>query len=150
MKTPMQIGELAKQSGVPTKTIRYYEEIGLLADPPRTEAGYRLYSAEDVARLAFIRRARTLDFSLGEINEILNCRASGDTPCPYVSQLIHEKIAAVKEKITQLEQLERELRMLEQDAARPRAQIRPRRTEICHILEKSPRKNSRRRIRKGA
>ncbi len=96
MNRMMQIGELAKLTDVNTKTIRYYEQIGMLEPPPRTGSGYRLYQAEDAARLAFIRRARALDFSLGEIKEILICRGSGKAPCPYVLRLIQQKITAVE------------------------------------------------------
>lgn len=135
MSIKMQIGELAQRVGVDAKTIRYYEQIRLLAEPPRTESGYRLYSADDAARFAFIRRARALDFSLGEIKEILDCRGSGTAPCPYVARLIHQKIAIVEQRIAELEKLKRELRALERSAARTGTRRAPRATEICHILE---------------
>ena len=145
MSKAMQIGELAARVGVDAKTIRYYEQIGLLPEPPRTQAGYRLYSDKDAARLAFIRRARTLDFSLGEIKEILDCRGSGTAPCPYVARLIHEKIAAVEQRIAELEKLKRELRTLEREAARTHARRAPHPSEICHILE-TPRRRSYQRV----
>jgi MerR family transcriptional regulator, copper efflux regulator len=144
MNLQMQIGELARRVGVDAKTIRYYEEIGLLPEPPRTEAGYRLYSDQDASRLAFIRRARALDFSLGEVNEILNCRASGEAPCPYVLRLIHAKIATVEQQITELERLKRELRVLEREAGRTGIRRLPQAGEVCHILETTRRRNSRR------
>lgn len=143
----MQIGNLAKQASVNTKTIRYYEQMGLLEEAPRSEGGYRLYVDDDLARLAFIRRARALDFSLGEIKEILTCRESGSAPCPYVSRLIHQKIAAVELRMAELEKLKRELRELERVAVRAKRASVPRAKEICHILERSTRKNSRPRSR---
>jgi DNA-binding transcriptional MerR regulator len=68
------IGELAERVGVNPKTIRYYESIGLLPEPPRTDAGYRDYGPEDVERLAFVRRATELDLQLEQIAEILAFR----------------------------------------------------------------------------
>lgn len=141
MNRLLQIGELAQRMVVNTKTIRYYEQIRLLAEPPRTAGGYRLYSDDDAARLAFIRRARTLDFSLGEIKEILTCRGSGTVPCPYVLRLIHQKIAAVEQRIAELEKLKGELRTLERKVVRTGRRRAPRPNEICHILEPPRRKN---------
>lgn len=139
---PRQIGELAQDVGVNAKTIRYYEQIGLLTEPSRTAGGYRLYTDQDAARLAFIRRARALDFSLGEIKEILDCRGNGTAPCPYVARLIHDKITAVEQRIAELEHLKRDLRALERDAANTDARDTPSAVEICHILE-TPRRRSR-------
>lgn len=66
----MQIGELAKAAEVPAKTIRYYEDIGLLPHPPRTEGGYRRYGPEAADRLRFIRKAQALGLTLSEIREL--------------------------------------------------------------------------------
>ena len=71
MRELLQIGEVAKLIGVSTKTIRYYHEIGLLAEPKRTEGGYRLYTAQDLLRLQRIRRLRSLGLHLDRIKEIL-------------------------------------------------------------------------------
>ncbi len=149
MKAQMHIGELAERVGVNAKTIRYYEDIDLLPAPARTQGGYRLYSADDAARLAFIRRARALNFSLGEIKEILDCRASGDAPCPYVLQLIQQKIATVEQRIAELQKLDKELRVLAREAARSGRQRMPRSAKICHILE-VPRGKQSRRVRSPA
>ena len=67
----MQIGELAKSAGVPIDTVRYYERHGILPAPHRRPSGYRSYDADDVARLRFIRRAKALGFTLGEIHDLL-------------------------------------------------------------------------------
>ncbi len=69
MSGRLKIGELAKRSGTTTKTVRYYELLGLLHEPERTESGYRLYDDKDVERLTFIRKAKSLGFSLTEIGE---------------------------------------------------------------------------------
>ncbi len=71
MRELLQIGEVAKLIGVSPKTIRYYHQIGLLAEPKRTEGGYRLYAAHDLLRLQRIRRLRSLGLPLDRIKEIL-------------------------------------------------------------------------------
>ena len=69
MNRTLKIGQLAKKSGVTTKTIRYYELIGLIHETDRTDSGYRLYDEKDVERLIFIRKAKGLGFSLSDIGE---------------------------------------------------------------------------------
>lgn len=79
-----QIGPIAKESGVPIKTIRYYEELGLLQAVDRTEGGYRLFDASVFDRLSFIKRAQSLGLSLAEIKEFLDVHDQGDLPCDHV------------------------------------------------------------------
>ena len=88
MTNELHIGELAQTSGVPAKTIRFYEEIDLLPPAQRAENGYRLYDAEDVQRLRFIRNARSLGFTLDDLKEVLALRDQGDAPCRYVAHLL--------------------------------------------------------------
>ena len=97
----LTIGKLAKATGTSVETIRYYERIGLMPPPPRTPAGYRLYSNESVRRLAFIRYARRLEFSLKETTELLEQR-DGKPECDQVQELAAKK----------MEQLETEARRL--------------------------------------
>lgn len=87
----MQIGDVARALGLNPKTIRYYEAIGLLPAPQRTEGGFRRYTPAEVERIDFIRRARALDLSLDEIREILGFRDEGEAPCPYVRHLLDVK-----------------------------------------------------------
>ena len=77
----MLIGELAKKMGVNPKTIRFYEEIGLMPAPDRTPSGYRQFSNDDLERLRFIRSAQRLNLRLPEIQEILAFRERGEQPC---------------------------------------------------------------------
>ncbi len=72
-----QIGVVAKESGVPIKTIRYYEELGLLKASGRTEGGFRLFNTDVLARLHFIKRAQSLGLTLAEIKEFLNVHDEG-------------------------------------------------------------------------
>lgn len=103
------IGEIAKELGISPKTIRWYEAQGLIAEPGRTESGYRSYSAEDIEHLKFIRKAFAFGFSSKEIKDILELRTHGSAPCNFVIDLIGEKIAIVRQQIKDLQQLEREL-----------------------------------------
>ncbi len=108
------IGQLARESGVKVPTIRYYEEIGLLPRPPRTEGNQRRYPASAAERLAFIRHARELGFDLPAIRELLRLGAHPGAPCDDADALARRQLAAVERRIASLERLRRELaRMVE-------------------------------------
>jgi MerR family transcriptional regulator, copper efflux regulator len=98
----MRIGELAAQSGVTAKTIRFWESTGLLADPTRTPSGYRNYDPEVVDRLRFIRHAQTAGLTLAEIRQVLAISDDGEPPCAHVTDLIHQHLADVDERIREL------------------------------------------------
>lgn len=130
-----QIGMVAHELGINPKTIRYYEEIELIPKAQRTETGYRVYDQADIERLAFILRARALDFSLDDIGEILALREIGETPCLYVTELVQQQIAAIDDKIAALTQLQRELEKIDQTAeSLPREGI-VNKDCICHLIE---------------
>ena len=102
------IGELSRRAGVNIETIRYYERIGLLAKPARSNGGYRLYGPADVQRLTFIRRSRELGFSLDEIRTLLDL-ARGEKSCEQVRAITLHHAAEVRRKIADLRRLERAL-----------------------------------------
>ncbi|MDZ7961738.1 MAG: heavy metal-responsive transcriptional regulator [Aulosira sp. DedQUE10] len=104
-----QIGVVAKESGVPIKTIRYYEELGLLRSSGRTEGGFRLFNTDVLARLHFIKRAQSLGLSLSEIKEFLNVYDGGELPCEHIKIKLEDKIKAIDEQIQQLLILRQEL-----------------------------------------
>lgn len=87
----MRIGELAKRTGVPIKTIRYYESTGLLPSPAREASGYRRYSEADHDRLGFVAKAKTLGFSLAEIADILQASTGDAVNCDHVLELLRSK-----------------------------------------------------------
>ena len=91
------------------KTIRYYEEIGLLPDPVRTSSGYRDYSDRDVGRLVFVKTAQRLSLSLAEISEILAFRDRGERPCGYVMGVLDRQVADLELRIAELTALRSEL-----------------------------------------
>ena len=104
----IQIGELARQSGCNIETIRYYERIGLLPAPPRSAGRYRLYDAPDVRRLAFVRRARELGFTLDQVRHLLALSAKdGREACCEVHDLAAEHLGEVRAKIADLRAMER-------------------------------------------
>ena len=129
-----QIGKLSAQADVPEKTIRYYEEIGLLPVARRSENGYRLYDDTDVERLRFVRRARALEFALNEIAEILAFRDRNEPPCRYVMDVMREQIDIVRERIRSLEQIRNELQML-YGAGQHLPEDVQMRTCVCHLIK---------------
>jgi len=105
----LTIGELAKRGGVGLETIRYYERRGLLAKPPRSAAGYRAYSSEEVRRVRFIKAAQELGFSLAEIDELLALRVDPRSTCADVRERAEAKITDIEDKIRQLTRMRESL-----------------------------------------
>ena len=108
----MKIQELSQASGVPTKTIRFYEESGVLPSPARKPNGYRDYDQADIERLRLVAGARRLDLSLDDIREILALRDQREAPCRTLLDRIQQKADEVAERIVVLQRLEAELRDL--------------------------------------
>jgi DNA-binding transcriptional MerR regulator len=129
-----RIGELSVKTGVSPKTIRYYEQVGLLPPARRAGNGYRLYDEADVERLRFVRGARALDFALDEIAEILTFRDRGTPPCKYVMGVVRDRIHAIQERIRSLEQLSGELAAL-YDAGQHLPEDVQMRTCVCHLIQ---------------
>ncbi|ONI49986.1 MULTISPECIES: heavy metal-responsive transcriptional regulator [unclassified Streptomyces] len=113
----MRIGELATETGLTTKTIRFYEQVGLLSPPPRTPGGYRDYPPHTVARLAFVRDAQAAGLTLAEIRSVLSLRDSGQAPCTQVNMLIEEHLAEIDRRMAELRQARTVLRELGHRAA---------------------------------
>ena len=108
----MQIQELAHRTGISAKAIRYYESIDLLPAPKRRPNGYREYGEVDLDRVKLVAGARNLDFSLGDIEEILALRDRREAPCRVVLGMLEEKAGEIRQRIKQLQRLEVELRQL--------------------------------------
>ncbi len=106
----LKIGEVATESSLSVKTIRYYEELGLLTPSvKRAKSGYRLFHWSVFNRLAFIKRAQSLGLSLNEIQEILAVHDAGHLPCGVVKQCLLEKLEAITKQIEALKILKSEL-----------------------------------------
>jgi len=108
----MQIQQLARRTGISAKAIRYYESIGLLPAPKRRANGYREYGEVDLDRVKLVAGARNLDFSLGDIEEILALRDRREAPCRVVLGMLEEKAGEIRQRIQHLQRLEVELRKL--------------------------------------
>lgn len=106
----MQIGTVAKKTGVSVDAIRFYERNALLPRAARTEGGFRSYSESDVDTLAFIRRVQGLGFKLTEIQSLLELRRNPQHPCAPVRKRLEEKLLAVRSKLADLQRLEHELK----------------------------------------
>ncbi len=104
------IGRLAKNTNTNIETIRYYERVSLLPAPPRSAGGYRLYGTEHLKRLNFIRRARALGFSIGEVRTLLRLADERKRPCAEVRVVAEAHLADVRTKIADLKAMERVLK----------------------------------------
>ena len=106
-RTGIQIGELSRRTGCNIVTIRYYEQIALLPAPARSAGRYRVYDTADVRRLAFIRRARELGFTLDEVRTLLSLSADdGQDTCANVREVAERHLADVRAKIADLQAME--------------------------------------------
>ena len=109
----LKIGELAHLSGLSVKTIRYYEDIGLLAPTvERSSSGYRLFQSQVLNRLAFIKRAQSLGLSLQEIKPLLALHDRGELPCPEVKEQLQKKISAIASEMEALKTQQAELQSI--------------------------------------
>ena len=129
----MFIKELAKQTGIAAKTIRYYESIGLIPPPQRAENNYRRYTPADAERLRFIVSARSLDFSLNDIAEFLAARNDGLLPCRRVLDSLDQHLAEIDRRIADLLALRETLDHLRREGEALPATIRDEQC-VCYLL----------------
>lgn len=126
----MKIGELAQKTQCNAETIRYYEKIGLLTSPLRTENNYRHYTKAHLERLRFIRNCRSLDMTHEEIRELLSYMDTPSATCEPVTEVITEHLHHVDIRINELTQLRQQLQQLQQACANEGT------TTACGILNK--------------
>ena len=105
----LKIGEVAKASGIGIETLRFYEKSGLLDSPSRTESGYRIYNAEVLERLDFIKRAQVLGFSLDEIKRVIADKRAGQSPCAEVREIVRRRLAELDARMREMKQYRNEL-----------------------------------------
>lgn len=127
-KDGLPIGELSKQSSVNIETIRYYEKIGVMPAPRRNANGYRVYSADHLRRLNFVRRSRQLGFSLDEIRGLLRLVDGDAYTCAQVRELTLDHLVEIRRKITDLKRLKRGMEEMA-------AQCSGERTPECAIID---------------
>ncbi len=135
MGQPLYIGKVSKRVGLNPRTIRYYETLGLLPPPLRSESRYRVYTPQTVELLQFIKKAKALGFTLTEIREIIALRQRGDLPCPHVHDLLTHRVESLSRQIKDLTLLRDELKDLaRKSASRPR-NAQP--TMVCPHIERA-------------
>lgn len=127
----MKIGELADETGVPTKTIRFWEFEGLLPEPDRTPSGYRNYTPDAASRLSFIRQAQTAGFTLRQIGQILDISDGGAAPCEHVTGAVSARLAEIDARIVELQATRTRLQHL---ARRAKTQDPAACEGICSII----------------
>jgi DNA-binding transcriptional MerR regulator len=106
----LKIGEVSKRSGVGVEALRFYEKSGLLERPSRTYGGYRVYGREVLDRLAFIKQAQALGFSLEEIRRIIEDARKGQSPCEEVREIVRRRMEELDERLRELQRHRRELK----------------------------------------
>lgn len=130
----MQIAELSERTSVPKKTIRYYEDIGVMPIASRNDSGYRQYADDAVTRLGFVRAAQAVGLTLGEIREVLAFRDRGETPCQHMALLIDRHASDLAERIAALQDMHQDLQRLAKRARSVPATAAAD-AVICHIIE---------------
>ena len=115
----MRIGELTEAAGTTAKTLRFYEEQGLLPPAERTAAGYRDYAPEAVARIDFVHRGQAAGLTLAQIKQILDIRDHGQAPCEHVRDLLDTRLADIEQQIAQLSALRDTIAALRDEASDP-------------------------------
>lgn len=133
IKSNLKIGEVSKLSNVGIEALRFYERSGLLGKPWRTESGYRIYDSTVLDRLAFIKKAQMLGFSLSEIRHIIHESKAGNSPCADVRQI-------VRTRLQQLDQRMRDLRCYRKELAETLADWDAKGAsegDICGLIESS-------------
>lgn len=124
----LTIGGLAKRTGTKVQTIRYYEQIGLLPEPGRTEGGQRRYTNEQLDKLSFIRHSRQLGFSLEAIRELLDLSDHPNQPCDTADAIARRQLKQVEQRIARLQALRTELKRMVKECSGGR-------TADCRVLE---------------
>ncbi len=126
----LTVGQLAKETGINLETVRYYENIGLLPEPKRTESGYRIYDETDIKRLIFINRAKELGFTLKETKELFELKIESEKTCGDVKRLATNKITDIEQKINDLLKIKNVLQKLVSKCTNEEIT-----TDECPILE---------------
>lgn len=125
----MKINELAKRSGTASKTIRYYEDVGLLPQPSRSTNGYREYGDRDVERLTFIRRCRELQIPINALRKLVSAQEDPSASCSEVDQIIKDQLENVR-------RMQQELALLEKTLGQLAVSCRTNQVRDCEILRR--------------
>ena len=129
----MRIGELAERSGLTVKTLRFYEQAGVLPEPDRDPSGYRDYTDTALPRLAFVRAAQTAGLTLAEVRQIIAIRQHDGPPCAHVTALLDRHAAHLDERITELTALRTDVRRL-RNRTRTLDPAQCENDDVCHLI----------------
>ncbi len=108
-RSGLKIGEVSLSSGIGIEALRFYERSGILGRPARTASGYRVYDPNVLDRLAFIKKAQTLGFSLDEIRRIINESNAGESPCAEVREIVRRRLTEIDKHLRDLRRYRKEL-----------------------------------------
>jgi DNA-binding transcriptional MerR regulator len=129
----MKISELAYQAGTTPKTLRFYEQIGVLATPVRTSSGYREYDESAITRIQFIKASQSIGLSLAEVRNLLRIRDEGVSPCTAAIELLDQHLREIKRRIRELTGLKKNITELRLKASSLDASDCPPES-VCHVI----------------
>jgi DNA-binding transcriptional MerR regulator len=129
----MKISDLAYQAGTTPKTLRFYEQIGVLATPVRTSSGYRDYEESAITRIQFIKASQSIGLSLAEVRNLLRIRDEGVSPCTAAIELLDQHLREIKRKIRELTGLKKNITELRLKASSLDASDCPPES-VCHVI----------------
>jgi len=134
----LKVGELAARAGVGVQTLHYYERLGLLPQPNRSGANYRLYPPAYLRQVQFIKKSQALGFSLDEIKEILDLREQGEGPCRCVSDIGKKHLEELDARIAALQAFRRSLAAVVPKWETETSRQRKCAGEFCDLIERLP------------
>lgn len=134
----MKVGEVAERAGVGVQTLHYYERLGLLPEPKRSAANYRLYSPEALRRVRFIKKAQAVGLTLDEIKQILDLKDRGRAPCRKVAQVGERRLREIDDELTKLRAFRRALATALPQWKAETATERACAAEFCDLIENLP------------
>jgi DNA-binding transcriptional MerR regulator len=129
----MKISDLAYQAGTTPKTLRFYEQIGVLATPVRTSSGYREYDESAITRIQFIKASQSIGLSLAEVRNLLRIRDEGVSPCTAAIELLDQHLREIKRRIRELTGLKKNITELRLKASSLDASDCPPES-VCHVI----------------
>ncbi len=142
MRQAHTISALARRTGIRSKTLRYWERVGLLPKAARTHTGYRIFAADTDHYVEFILKAKSVGLTLSEMRQVLEMARQGENPCPAVVEWIDEKERAAERQIRSLRALQRRLRRFRGSYSVSTAATCARDDELCCLLEDLPNPHS--------
>ena len=138
MELELRVGSIAKKAGVGVQTLHFYERIGLLPKPIRSEANYRLYSPDALRRVRFIKKTQALGFTLAEIKQILDLKSHGRAPCRKVTELGEKHLQQIDARLAQLRAYRRAVIQSLTSWREKTAHRRNCAGEFCNFIERLP------------